>query len=84
MKWLKECYRNVLYTRITKSKALRLIKNRQLVYVRTFDNMGYVEWRSTVGETKGNFDGDIEYIDYLTNEYNGRIRFYLKEGKNNQ
>lgn len=45
--------------------------------------MGYVEWRSTVGETKGNFDGDIEYIDYLTNEYNGRIKFYLKEVKNN-
>lgn len=46
--------------------------------------MGYVEWRSTVGETKGNIEGDIEYIDYLTAEYNGRIRFYLKEEKDNQ
>lgn len=73
MKWLKECYRNVLYTRITKSKALRLIKSRQLVYAWTFDNMGYVEERVKLG--------DVEYIDYLTNEYSGRIRFYLKEEK---
>lgn len=27
---------------------------------------------------------DIEYIDYLTAEYKGRIRFYLKEEKNEQ
>lgn len=79
MKWLKECYRNVLYTRITKSKALRLIKSRQLVYAWTFDNMYSVEERVKLGETNGNFEGDVEYIDYLTNEYNGRIRFYLKE-----
>ena len=81
MKWLKECYRNVLYTRITKSKALRLIKNRQLVYVWTFDNMGCVEERTTIGEIIDNFEGDVAYIEYLTHAYNGRIRFYLKEEK---
>jgi len=81
MKWLKADYRNVLYTRITKSKALRLIKNRLLVYAWTYDNMGYVEERVKLGETNGNFESDIEYIDYLTAEYQGRIKFYLKEDK---
>lgn len=33
------------------------------------------------GIFKDDIDKDIEYIDYLTAEYKGRIRFYLKEEK---
>ena len=84
MKWLKACYRNVLYTRITKNKAIRLIKSGQVVHVWTYDNMECVEERIRLGIFKDDIDKDIEYIDYLTAEYKGRIRFYLKEEKNEQ
>lgn len=77
MKWLKADYRNELYTRITKRKAQRLIKSGRVVYAWTYDNMGYVEERVTLGDIKG-------YIEYLTAAYNGRIRFYLKDEKGKQ
>lgn len=79
MKWLKECYRNVLYTRITKSKAIRLIKSGQVVHVWIYDNMEYVEERIKLGDDKDNINNDIEYIDYLMFQYKGKVRFYLKE-----
>lgn len=81
MKWLKECYRNVLYTRITKSKAQRLIKSGQGVYAWVYDNMGYVDERIRLGIFKDDIYRDIEYVDYLIHEYKGRVRFYLKEEK---
>lgn len=82
MKWLKECYRNVLYTRITKSKAQRLIKSGQVVYVWIYDNMGYVVERVRLGIFKDDVYREVEYMDYLIHEYKGRVRFYLNEDKN--
>lgn len=79
MKWLKECYRNELYTRITKRKAQNLIKNGQVVYTWIYDNMGYVDERIRLGVFKDDIIRDIEYIDYLLFEYKGRVRFYIKE-----
>lgn len=84
MKWLKECYRNVLYTRITKSKAQRLIKSGQVVYAWIYDNMGYVVERVRLGIFKDDVYREAEYMDYLIHEYKGKVRFYLIEEKHEQ
>ena len=82
MKWLKSCYRNVLYSRITKRKAQKLIKSGQVVYIWIYDNMGYVDERIRLGIFKDDMDSDIDYIDYLMCEYKGRVKFYIKEEVN--
>lgn len=79
MKWLKECYRNVLYNRVTISTAIKLLKKGQEVYVWCYNDMGYVDERVKLGIFKDDVYGDIEYIDYLKYEYKGRVRFYIKE-----
>lgn len=84
MKWLKADYRNELYTRITKNKALRLIKSGQIVYIWTYDNMEYVEERVKLGEVKDYINSDIEQIECLTIEYKGRVKFYIKVEKGEQ
>lgn len=75
MKWLKECYRNVLYTRITKRKAQRPIKSGQVVYAWVYDNMGYVDERIRLGIFKDDIFNDSEYSDYLIHKYKGRVKF---------
>jgi hypothetical protein len=78
MKWLKVCYRNELYNRITKSKAQRLIENGQTVYIWIYDNMGYVDERIKLSIDENNITANIKYLNYLMFEYRGRVKFYMK------